>query len=51
VETVGYSQLSWGCGVRTGGLGVSMGSIGLREVRGVEAPETAEPDFPGVTVF
>jgi hypothetical protein len=34
----------------TGGLGVGMGSIGLREVRGVEALEASEQDFTGVTV-
>jgi hypothetical protein len=27
-----------------------MGSIGLREIRGVEAPEASRPDFTGVTV-
>jgi hypothetical protein len=27
--------------VSTSGLGVGMGSIGLREVRGVEAPEAS----------
>jgi hypothetical protein len=35
--------------VRTGGLGVGMGSIGLKEVRGVEALEASKPDFTGVT--
>jgi hypothetical protein len=34
---VGCLQLNGGCGVRTGRLRVGMGSIGLREVRGVEA--------------
>jgi hypothetical protein len=28
---------------------VGMGSIGLRLVRGIEAPEASEPDFTGVT--
>jgi hypothetical protein len=35
--------------VRTGGLGVSMGSMGLREVKGVEAPGASGPEFMGVT--
>jgi hypothetical protein len=34
----------------TGGLGVGMGSIGLREVRGVEAPDASKPDFTVMTV-
>jgi hypothetical protein len=29
---------------------VGMGSIGLREVRGVEAPKASRADFTGVTV-
>jgi hypothetical protein len=37
-------------GVSTGGLRVGMGSIGLREVKGVKAPEASKPDFTGVTV-
>jgi hypothetical protein len=36
--------------VSTSGLGVGMGSIGLREVRGVEAPDASRPDFTGTTV-
>jgi hypothetical protein len=36
--------------VRTGGLRVGMGPIGLGEVRGVEAPEASGPDFTVVTV-
>jgi hypothetical protein len=28
-----------------------MRSIGLREVRGVEAPEASKPDFTGMTVL
>jgi hypothetical protein len=36
--------------VSTDRLRVGMGSIGLREVRVVEAPEVSEPDFTGVTV-
>jgi hypothetical protein len=34
----------------TGGLRVHIESIGLREVRGVEAPEASEPDFICVAV-
>jgi hypothetical protein len=33
-----------------GSLGVGVGSIGLREVRRVKAPEVSKPDFTGVTV-
>jgi hypothetical protein len=36
--------------VNTSGLGVDMGSIGLMEVKEVEASEASEPDFTGVTV-
>jgi hypothetical protein len=36
--------------VSTDGLRMGMRPIGLREVRGVEASETSEPDFTGVTV-
>jgi hypothetical protein len=36
--------------VRTGRLGMGMGSIGLREVKGVEAPVASGPDLTGVTV-
>jgi hypothetical protein len=36
--------------VRTGGLGVVMGSTGLGEVKGVEVPGASRPDFTGVTV-
>jgi hypothetical protein len=36
--------------VSTGGLRVSMGSTGLREVTRVEVPEAFGPDFTGVTV-
>jgi hypothetical protein len=36
--------------MRTGGLGMGMWSIGLREVRGFEPPEASTPDFTGVTV-
>jgi hypothetical protein len=42
--------LNGGCGVSTGGLRVAMESIGLREARGVKAPETSKPDFTDVTV-
>jgi hypothetical protein len=31
--------------VRTGRLGVSMGSTGLGEVKGVEVPGASGPDF------
>jgi hypothetical protein len=36
--------------MRSGRLGVGMGHIGLREVRGIGAPEDFRPDFTGVTV-
>jgi hypothetical protein len=36
--------------VRTGVFGVGMGSIGLREVKGVGAPGASRPDFTGVIV-
>jgi hypothetical protein len=35
--------------VRTGGLRVGMGSIGLGKVKGVEAPGASGPYFTGVT--
>jgi hypothetical protein len=34
----------------TGGLRVGMGSIALKEVRGVETPEAYGPDFTSMTV-
>jgi hypothetical protein len=34
--------------VRTGGLRVGMGSIGLGKVKGVEAPGASGPYFTGV---
>jgi hypothetical protein len=46
-ETDWRPPIEW---VRTGVLRVGMGSIGLREVRGLEAPEASGPDFTGVTV-
>jgi hypothetical protein len=36
--------------VSTGGLRVRIESIGLREVRGVEAPEISKPDFTDMTI-
>jgi hypothetical protein len=36
--------------VSSGILGVGMGSIDLKEARGVEVPEASKPDFTGVTV-
>jgi hypothetical protein len=36
--------------VSTGRLRVGIGSIGLREVREVEAPEASESNFTGVTL-
>jgi hypothetical protein len=36
--------------VGTGRFGVGTGSIGLRDVRRVEAPEASGPEFIGVTV-
>jgi hypothetical protein len=47
---VGHPQLNGGYKVRTCGLGVDMGSIGLKEVKGFEAPGASEPDFTSVTV-
>jgi hypothetical protein len=38
------SQSSGGCGMSIGRLGVGMEYIGLREIRGFEAPETSELD-------
>jgi hypothetical protein len=46
-ETGWMPQTKW---VRTSGRGVGMGSIGLREVRGVEAHEASRSDFIVVTV-
>jgi hypothetical protein len=34
----------------TGGLGVDIKSLGLREVRGVRSLEASKPDFTSVTV-
>jgi hypothetical protein len=36
--------------VRTGGLGVGIGSIGLGEVKGVEIPGASGPNFTAVIV-
>jgi hypothetical protein len=36
--------------VRTGGLRMGMGFLGLGEVREVEVPEASRPDFIGVTI-
>jgi hypothetical protein len=47
---VKYPQLNGGYGVRTGGLGVDLRSVGPGKVREIEAPEAAEPDFTGVAI-
>jgi hypothetical protein len=48
METAQMLSIGGGCGVSTGRLRVGMESIGLRGgVRGVETPETSEPDFTG----
>jgi hypothetical protein len=49
-ETGQKLSMEWGMWLSTGGLRVGIESLGLREVRGVEASEASKPDFTDVTV-